>query len=75
MIDTQEDAAKKWCPFVRTVSNSVIGNRDNPNDSTLTNFDTASRCIGSACMAWRWSKKSDPRDGDARGYCGLAGQP
>lgn len=40
-------------------------------------------CIGSACMAWRWSEnvsidpetKQPPKDGDPHGFCGLGGRP
>ena len=42
----------------------------------------AMRCIGSACMAWRWNLipaylAGGTADGlsDTRGYCGLAGKP
>jgi len=31
-----------------------------------------SYCIGSACMAWRWSRPDGMTD---KGYCGKAGQP
>lgn len=43
-------------------------------------------CVGSACMAWRWTERRTPAGtnpaggsfaayGEDRGYCGLAGKP
>jgi len=31
------------------------------------------RCIGSGCMAWRWTN-GNPTAGVGRGYCGRAGR-
>ena len=34
------------------------------------------KCMGDACMAWRWTRSSRPVYGsELEGYCGLAGNP
>lgn len=80
---TESEAKTKWCPMFRAViavgpsdGNEYVTNRD---DVTGSN---GSRCIGSACMAWRvqsgWSKDAmTGQNGpiDLGGYCGLAGKP
>lgn len=94
MICTEEEAKTKWCPFVRTpvhvepgygahlaVAANVGGEK--------TDFPfSRTRCIGSACMAWRATDNlPDPPTHNpnssavyapvykAAGYCGLAGDP
>ena len=47
---TEEEAKAKWCPF--TNGSAVAKERiEVPGDLTTAN----SRCIASACMAWRWA--------------------
>src|SRR5262245_17964371 len=46
---TEAEAKTKWCPMSRV---RLIG----PDDGAR-NFGEASRCIASACMAWRWSSE------------------
>lgn len=79
---TEEDALTKWCPFARVHSNGTVANRDNPEDALITEIDGVSRCLGSACMAWRWSEVMLTQgqhvpmpQGSPEGYCGLAGRP
>ncbi len=45
-------------------------------DSPDTTMAPGSKCIGSACMAWRWRMylQAEP-DQHSRGYCGLSGRP
>jgi len=67
---TEKEAKTKWCPFVRF----VVGKYDGENEGLCSNrinnvgdLDVqgtgaeanVSRCIGSACMAWRWSGKAN----------------
>ncbi len=59
---TEDEAKKKWCPKARENSRRVF------SDS----------CIGSGCMAWRWSKiesSSEVLISKKDGFCGLAGKP
>lgn len=76
MIVTEEEAKTKWCPESRTGmyagSGGVAVNRhcaDEVRDET--------RCIGSACMAWRFIYPSAPTAlaTPLKGYCGKAGEP
>jgi hypothetical protein len=80
---TEEEAKTKWCPHVRYKSSRGEGiNRWQEGMDAQYNPDH-SRCIGSACMAWRWRVMPGPLEvgvhattnnpGD--GYCGLAGKP
>lgn len=72
---TEEQARKKWCPFVRVEGNNRLYN------TTTDGFDAEHRfqhCIGSMCMAWRVFSFSYAREEAAperHGYCGLAGKP
>ena len=88
---TEDEAKQKWCPFARV--SAVQENSVTPsfNRAATKEADTmtpaASKCIGSACMAWRWSLtqppgtgfdaygRPNPRQPDIRGFCGLAGTP
>jgi hypothetical protein len=81
MIATENEAAEKWCPFARgdvTARERVEDGKPGPN---------ASRCIGAACMAWRWSgfvfsdgtfvahNIQGPSPLERVGFCGLASVP
>jgi hypothetical protein len=83
MAMTEADAKTKWCPFVRC---------DGTNRHWGSDHEAApiSRCVGSRCMAWRWSNWKlghDPsykggamaaafeRENPLHGFCGLAGRP
>ena len=58
---TEEEAKTKWCPFAR-----------NGGEAGCNRLQST-ECLGSACMAWRWSEEF--ADADTEGYCGLAGKP
>lgn len=57
---TEDEARKKWCPFVRLADNE---NRHTWNRS-VEQFDADggkmravyTACIASECMAWRWKE-------------------
>lgn len=58
---TEEDAKTKWCPYSRLEAWPF------PPDSPMATGYTAAevnqgRCIGSACMAWRWVQRVKNQD-------------
>lgn len=57
---TEDEAKTKWCPFARVGTSSHPGypaiNRDVEGG---VRTEEASRCEGSACMAWRWRRYAD----------------
>lgn len=68
---TEEEAKMCWCPMARVWDleaekpvphNRLEWGRDE------SDMSQAAHCLGSACMAWRWTGKTN-------GYCGLAGAP
>lgn len=66
---TEEEARTKWC-F------AAVASHTDPRQGFHENSGGMSKvfpCLGSACMAWRWSDhiNSQPEIG----YCGLAGKP
>lgn len=75
---TEDEAKKKWCPFVRLcVKGQSAGNRYGDENGTIEN-PSSCRCIGSDCMAWRWADGMPSITGKPKnmceGYCGLAGK-
>ena len=52
MTLTEDEARKKWCPFVRA------GNEAGCNRSVLNAEGYLDKCIASECMAWRWAAQS-----------------
>jgi hypothetical protein len=75
MLTTEEEATKKWCPFVRMEGENRVFDA---NGVLVTG--RSFHCIGSDCMAWRSLHAEHPKssyeEGAAdRGYCGLAGRP
>lgn len=76
---TEQEAAKKWCPFARVatpvtayptghVITAIASNRASKTakDAKLEAevCPESARCIGSRCMAWRWGTRD--RDGYIR---------
>jgi hypothetical protein len=47
---TEDEAKKKWCPFVRDFKSGTLTPASNRLDGKVPSW---SKCIGSECMAWR----------------------
>lgn len=56
-----------WCPHARVSRGNCTGNRMQTGEPGEWLIATGSNCVGSACMAWRWTREK------THGYCGLAG--
>ena len=71
-MHTEGEAKTRWCPFARAVYIGDSGIQQAPSNRFATSKGCQSnpeeaRCIGSACMAWRWGghrSKHDPRISD-----------
>lgn len=70
----ESEAKTKWCPMI--AQRTKFKRIDDP--------DAMDRCIGSACMMWRWIeppysnehlKNWQEATGGPTGFCGLAGKP
>ena len=86
---TEAEAKTKWCPMVRaTYFDQAVGLWTGPANAQsmgkVGDLLYGGKCIGSACMMWRWIYTPSPESerhgqtvpacvGD--GYCGLAGKP
>jgi hypothetical protein len=87
---TEEEARKKWCPFVRVLA--TIDGTGPQHKGPLHGFsynrnlqgEPYGACVASACMSWRWKARfgtdpNNPQDcavlPSTHGYCGLAGRP
>lgn len=67
---TEDEAKAKWCPLARVWDIGmdrapVSFNRVEYGINRLEVPDSA-LCLGSGCMAWRWTGKET-------GFCGIAG--
>ena len=60
-------AKQKWCPFAR-VFTGTAGYVASANRNMLSRDEQKANCIGSACMAWRYTYELDESAG---GNCGL----
>jgi len=65
---TEDEAETKWCPLANAHGDSMLRGVKRDADRNWQH----TLCIGSACMAWRWSKEDEAI---ASGYCGAFGQP
>lgn len=56
---TEKEATEKWCPFTRYVSDKgeAINRWGLGTDKSLNPI--LARCIGSACMAWKWAEHEE----------------
>jgi len=69
---TEAEAGCRWCPHARVITEMddevyVVGNR-------MTEQDLP-KCIGSKCMAWRWSHQDTGPNDPPTGFCGVAVLP
>jgi len=60
--------------FVYASENREVGPYDKGGEETFK-IAGRHRCIGSACMAWRWDGWEYKNLPPVKGYCGLAGKP
>jgi len=85
---TEDQARKKWCPFVRfnfpPIPDSDGMERWNNRDAHVGSGQSEAACIASDCAAWRWKmtrmqaaqQRAISNSGaEESGYCGLAGKP
>lgn len=68
---TEAEAKTKWCPHARVVAASktqafgaanraaIMRDERRPDDIEINYSPEHSRCIASACMAWRWNPTAD----------------
>lgn len=63
---TEDEAKEKWCPAARvlvaTPDVKGTGNRVVHDVGLGESNPNQARCIGSACMAWRWLPIHDDRE-------------
>jgi hypothetical protein len=64
-----DEALTKWCPFARVRGNGNTSVNRFPDDDATAD-QVGVRCIGPACMAWRWFYEPGQH---TDGHCGLAG--
>lgn len=82
---TEAEARTKWCPYAASRSIDVLvgtGEKRNIRFVVGPEKETTLFCVGSLCMAWRWSSPSfaNAQPGETGvaagdGCCGLAGAP
>lgn len=84
---TEAEAKTKWCPFARQLMKIRVpippfDAVDVRAIASANRFDgdAMSTCIGSRCMAWRTTKRTQDETIDdapviTYGFCGLAGTP
>ena len=73
MIATEEEAKKKWCPFVRSglVNGASVNRNLEDVETSFISWDGENTCLGSKCMMWRWVDGEGNVKGQ-QGSCGLA---
>jgi hypothetical protein len=79
---TEDEAKTKWCPLVRVSIKtgkdlSITTNRSEWSADPAMR-EPATKCVGSACMAWRWAKTENigtRHEKTTDNYCGAFGEP
>jgi hypothetical protein len=75
MILTEQEAQTKRCQeSFGSQPNAPFGSQHMSVSAGYVQPMSPTHCIGSACMAWRFSA-DETGDGIPRGYCGKAGLP
>lgn len=77
-MTTEKEAVTKWCPFARAANvNKILSGVVAPAVNRIVNDHggvvSSTNCIGSHCMAWRWTVSATSQTNT--GHCGLAGKP
>lgn len=67
---TEKEASQKRCPWINTPA-SV----SDPGQFGSPLVVAPQTCLGSECMAWRWSHQDTGPTAEATGFCGQAGLP
>lgn len=68
MTLTEDEAKTKWCHYSMQHPVEIIDGKE----ATVG----GRKCIGSACMAWRWGPTgAGEQTTQPTGSCGLAGKP
>ena len=78
---TEDEAKKKWCPFVRTGLTAGMAVNRHVADSrgAIDGVFDETRCLGSGCMMWKWLSPTahtiarGAQEIKTKGYCGLSG--
>lgn len=66
---TEKDASQMWCPHVRMAF-------DSDGDTRFNREQESHSCLGSKCMAWRWSHQAEAGPtSEPTGFCGAFGLP
>lgn len=76
MLLTEDEAKKLQCcgpPAVYTATAALAMVQQYRASAQPVHLTIDPKCIGSACMAWRWDGREPPPT--TIGYCGLAGEP
>jgi hypothetical protein len=60
MIVTEQEARELWCPAARVETHTAVASTNRGETRDRTYVRQAVACIGSRCMAWRWSDTATP---------------
>jgi hypothetical protein len=80
---TEDDAKTKWCPFARVqfvaqgpanrVDPHYLTYAQGPDREYVERQVENTKCLGSACSAWRWRVQKAESPETRQGFCGLSG--
>lgn len=68
---TEDEARTKVCCGPPAISAAIVS-----TGAAMSGVPIEAKgplCVGSACMAWRWSNPAASADDRRHGFCGLAG--